>query len=270
MLWRITGRKQHRRPVADATRPAASRQSATAASSAAGLNGFCRLEIAPSLVAMVRKSGAGVRIRSDRPAGDDDDRNLRPLLANQPHGFESVHSRHEDIEKQQIEISGLDIMPGPLRPSPAVTTLWPARSSNRRTVAWTAASSSTTRIFAKVKSSPGSAGIRSTAGCEFCRIALLPQLLPRQERAGRRVKKPDKKTLLSACCRADKYASARAARVIVAQAAQRRSRKDQLLRYSGYRARIRASSLSVPDRWVRRCFCASSGSPASIAFTISL
>src|SRR4051812_3884640 len=37
---------------------AASRQSVTAVSRAAGLNGFCRLETAPSLVAMVRKSGA--------------------------------------------------------------------------------------------------------------------------------------------------------------------------------------------------------------------
>ena len=44
----------------------------------------------------------------------------------------------------------------------------------------------------------------------------------------------------------------------------------QLLRYSGYRARIAASSLSVPDRCVRRCFCASSGSPAPIAFAMSL
>src|SRR5712675_3444301 len=36
---------------------AASRQPATAASRAAGLKGFCRLETAPSLLAMVRKSG---------------------------------------------------------------------------------------------------------------------------------------------------------------------------------------------------------------------
>src|SRR5450432_1427698 len=41
----------------DDGRFAASRQPATAASSAAGLNGFCRLESAPSLVAIVRKSG---------------------------------------------------------------------------------------------------------------------------------------------------------------------------------------------------------------------
>ena len=36
---------------------AASRQPATAASRSAGRNGFCRLETAPSLVAMVRESG---------------------------------------------------------------------------------------------------------------------------------------------------------------------------------------------------------------------
>ena len=49
-------------------RLAASRQSATAASKAAGLNGFCRLETAPSLVAMARKSGpeAGFHV-SGRP-----------------------------------------------------------------------------------------------------------------------------------------------------------------------------------------------------------
>ena len=55
----IMGRKQYHRPVADDDdgRFAASRQPATAASSAAGLKGFCRLQTAPSLVAMVRKSG---------------------------------------------------------------------------------------------------------------------------------------------------------------------------------------------------------------------
>jgi hypothetical protein len=49
----------------------------------------------------------GVRLRRDRPAGDDDDRNLRPVLANHPHGFKSIHSRHEDVQEQQVEISGL-------------------------------------------------------------------------------------------------------------------------------------------------------------------
>ena len=59
MLLRITGRKQHRSRVAAEAdeRPARSRHSVTAASRAAGLNGFCRLEIAPSFIAMVRKSG---------------------------------------------------------------------------------------------------------------------------------------------------------------------------------------------------------------------
>ena len=94
--------------VDDATRLAASRQPATAASRAAGLNGFCRLVTAPSLVAMVRKSGACPESEDDRPAGDHDDRNRRPLLMNHPHGLEPVHSRHEDVEKQQIEIAGLE------------------------------------------------------------------------------------------------------------------------------------------------------------------
>src|SRR6266540_6093474 len=96
----------------------------------------------------------GVGFRRDRPAGDDDDRKLRLLLANHPHGFKSVHSRHEDVEEQQIEIPGL----AKCQALSAVTTLWPARSSNRRTVIRTAPSSSTTRILAKVKSSPGPAG----------------------------------------------------------------------------------------------------------------
>jgi hypothetical protein len=29
------------------------------------------------------------------------------VLANHPHGFKTVHSRHEDVEEQQVEISGL-------------------------------------------------------------------------------------------------------------------------------------------------------------------
>ena len=57
---------------------------------------------------MVRKSGPEPASERDRIAGNDDDRDLRLLLTNQPHGFQAVHSRHEDIEKQQIEISGLE------------------------------------------------------------------------------------------------------------------------------------------------------------------
>src|ERR1700689_606813 len=29
---------------------------------------------------------------------------------NQPHGFDAIHSRHEDIEKQQVEFSGLEYL----------------------------------------------------------------------------------------------------------------------------------------------------------------
>ena len=70
------------------------------------MNGFCRLEIAPSFIAMVRKSGA--RIRRDRFAGDHDDRNSRLALMHQPHRLESIHARHENVEKQQVEIAGLE------------------------------------------------------------------------------------------------------------------------------------------------------------------
>ena len=40
--------------------------------------------------------------------GDHNDRDQRLLLMNQPHRFQAVHSRHEDIEKQQIEIPGFE------------------------------------------------------------------------------------------------------------------------------------------------------------------
>ena len=98
--------------------------------------------------------GAAVRLRRDRPAGDHDDRNLRPVFANHPHGFKSIHSRHENVQEHRSK-SPVWHSARPFRPSSAVTTLWPARSSNRRMVSWTAASSSTTSILAKVKCSPG-------------------------------------------------------------------------------------------------------------------
>ena len=40
--------------------------------------------------------------------GDHNDRDQRLLLMNQPHRFQAIHSRHEDIEKQQIEVSGFE------------------------------------------------------------------------------------------------------------------------------------------------------------------
>jgi hypothetical protein len=63
-------------------------------------------------------------------------------------------------------------------------------------VIWTATSSSTTSILAKVKGSPGSVGIKSTAGCEFCRILVLPQLRRRQERTGSLSKSRDKNAVI--------------------------------------------------------------------------
>ena len=69
----------------------------------------------------------------------------RRLLMHQPHGLEPVHSRHENIGEQQVEIALVD-RAIPLRPSLAATRLWPARSSS--IVSCTALSSSTIRIFA--------------------------------------------------------------------------------------------------------------------------
>jgi hypothetical protein len=46
----------------------------------------------------------------------------------QPHGFQAVHARHEDIEKQQIEFTRLEY-PSPLRPSPAFDNAVAARST---------------------------------------------------------------------------------------------------------------------------------------------
>jgi hypothetical protein len=92
----------------DDGRFARSRQPATAASSAAGLKGFCRLETAPSLVAIIRKSGPALGSQAIGSARDHNDRDQRLLLMDQPHRFQPVHSRHEDIEKQQVEISGLE------------------------------------------------------------------------------------------------------------------------------------------------------------------
>src|ERR1035437_151576 len=40
--------------------------------------------------------------------GDHNDRDQRLLLMNQPHRFQAIHARHEDIEKQQIEVSGFE------------------------------------------------------------------------------------------------------------------------------------------------------------------
>jgi hypothetical protein len=58
------------------------------------------------------RHGEEIRTRTwipcDRIARDHDDRRQRPLPMRQPHRFQPVHSRHEDIEKQQIEISGLE------------------------------------------------------------------------------------------------------------------------------------------------------------------
>jgi hypothetical protein len=40
--------------------------------------------------------------------GDHDDRDQWLLLVNAPHRFQPVHARHEDIEKQEVELGGLE------------------------------------------------------------------------------------------------------------------------------------------------------------------
>ena len=167
----------------------ASRQPATAARRSAGRNGFCRLEIAPSLVAMVRKSGPVSASEAIGSSGDDDDRKLRVLLANHPHGFKSVHSRHEDVEEQQIEISGpaqgqaLSPVTGGDHAMVGALQQQADGHLDRHIVIHD-------QYSCQSESSPGCAGIKSTAGCESCRILMSRQLLPRQERSGLAVKKP--------------------------------------------------------------------------------
>ena len=198
-------------------------------SRSAGRNGFCRLETAPSLVAMVRKSG---RVRSEEIGRPEMTmigicgrcwRTIRMVSNPSIPGMKmSRNSRSKSPVWHNAK---------PFRPSPAVTTLWPARSSNRRTVIWTAASSSTTSILAKVKvlRAPLESDQRQVAS--FAEILVLLQLLPRQERSGRSVKKRDNKTLISACCRADN--TERRASSVIRRGSHAASRGDQLLRYSG-------------------------------------
>jgi len=192
--------------------PAASRHLATAARRSAGRNGFCRLETAPSLVAMVRKSGAasasGLTGRPEMTMIGICGRCRRTIRMVSNPSIPGMNISRNSRSKSPVSHNAR-----PFRPLSAVTTLWPARSRSRRTVTWTAASSSTTSILAKVKSSPRAVGIRSTAGCDLCRIALLPQLFPWQERGGRRtgnrIRNPDIRMLP---CRQMK--GARVARVI--------------------------------------------------------
>jgi hypothetical protein len=136
------------------------------------------------------------------------------VLANHPHGFKSIHSRHEDVQEQQIEIFRSGTMPGPFRPSSAVTTLWPgARATGGRSPG--PPHRHPRQVFlAKVKSSPGSAGIKSTAGCEFCRILMLPATASPAGTYRLVRQKAGIKRGYSACCRADKVSGAAPAGVI--------------------------------------------------------
>ena len=93
----------------DATlRSRALRHLSTVASRAAGLKGFGRLEIAPELDRHGQEIRLRVRFRDQRPAGDHDDGNGRPLPLNVPHGLKPIHARHEDVEEQEIEVSAFE------------------------------------------------------------------------------------------------------------------------------------------------------------------
>ena len=44
--------------------------------------------------------------RTELLSRHDDDRHLRPGLMNVPHGLETVHPRHENVDDQQVERLG--------------------------------------------------------------------------------------------------------------------------------------------------------------------
>ena len=44
--------------------------------------------------------------RTELLSRHDDDRHLRPRLMNVPHGLETVHPRHENVDDQQVERLG--------------------------------------------------------------------------------------------------------------------------------------------------------------------
>ena len=159
---------------------------------------------APSFIAMVRKSGLG--IRRDRFAGDHDDRNSRFPLMHQPHRLEPIHARHEDVEKQQVEIAGLEqgdallsvaggdhAMAGPLQQK--------ADGGLHRCIVIH------DQYSCQLPNSPADLWKGSTASSEFCRnLALLQQ--PRWSVG---CVKTLIKCMLSACCQADARAIGQAA-----------------------------------------------------------
>src|SRR6266481_6362833 len=61
-----------------------------------------------------------IRIRYRRPAGNGDDRDRRLEFANQLHGLQSIHGRHENIETHQVKMSSLECREA-LQPSSATS-----------------------------------------------------------------------------------------------------------------------------------------------------
>jgi hypothetical protein len=109
---------------------AISRQAVTAASISAGLNGFCRLRTAPSLVAMFRKSGPdlesdGMRRPDITMIGISGRRWRTHRIVSSPSMPGMKISRNSKSNASASKIAR------PLRPSPAVTTLCPARSKQQ-------------------------------------------------------------------------------------------------------------------------------------------
>lgn len=178
---RTTGAGSRQRPEAmfpavlsDDGRFAASRQAATVASRTFARKGFCRLVIAPSLVAMVRKFGPfGISEGRGRPdiaiIGSDGLCWRTSRSASNPSmpGMKMSRNNRSNVSAWTRS--------RPRRPSLAATTAWPAPSRRNRSVACTAWSSSTRRIFAraaalpesrqrKVESLPGRTAMRNSFG----------------------------------------------------------------------------------------------------------
>jgi hypothetical protein len=144
----------------DDGRFAASRQAATVAKRTLGRNGLCRLLIAPSLVAMTRKS-----VPSSGPEGIG-----RPEIAMMGSDVFCCRTSRSvskpsmpGMKMSRIRRSNASALSRsrPRRPSLAATTLWPAPSRSSRNVIRTALSSSITRIRARAAAL---SGITSTEG----------------------------------------------------------------------------------------------------------
>lgn len=85
--------------------------------------------------------------RTERLSRHDDNRHFRPGLVNQPHGLETVHPWHENIDDQEVEPPGFQQSQAGMTIIDGLDGMR-ARSSNNWTVLKTAWSSSMTRMLA--------------------------------------------------------------------------------------------------------------------------